>query len=840
MRHSRKDAQMERRLLMREGSSAAISGNLDLKGLISIFSSFDQPAVLLSLETASVAWVSDAMAEHLGISPQEASGMPCSSLIGPDGLPACPQDEISAELRNEVEAPYRDHPNGPAPRRQELTLSCSDGDYLLVTYRVAGGGNHPGQLPGRDAGYLCSKLPSLIVEVETGRIADVNSTAARILSEHFVDLAGKNIYDLIQMERVKATELLSAVLNGQMRRVELVLSPADGRKASCDAVVMPVQWGSSPHIQLAITDIVDLPGRVAEQAKSGSIKPGSGAGSFHNVLLGADGLILHASRSLAALLGRGDGSLVGRKLAELVPENWVQLAEAELRELYAAGNRTFDLPLILESDRKGWFEAYCTRIGSEAYIINLTAIDSGVRNPEGRLEAALLEQLFENYPMAIMLSERDGAIINTNRACTQMFGYEKAEMIGRRADDLIVPEGERDKATALTQESALGHPLSATGKRRTKDGKLLDVHFIGLPITYRDQEVAFFAIYQDISESKLFEDELTKAFAFVRSLFEVAPDGIFYKDTEGRFQMVSKTLADRRGLPPSQLVGMSYYDILPKRNADRLSALDRKVLEGVGNIVIEDRLPTLTGERDFEITLSPVKDDAGKITGIIGMSHDITDRKSTERLVRDVNERLMAQVKQLERTWMQTISVLATASEARDLYTAGHQRRVAQLAKAIGSRLGLPADTLKGLELAGIVHDIGKIDIPIEILTKPGRLEDVEFEILRTHSEMSWRILKDIEFPWPLAEIAYQHHERIDGSGYPNRLKGEQILKEARILAVADVVEAMSSNRPYRPALGINAALDEIASKSAITFEKEIVDACLAVFNKEGFEFMAI
>ncbi len=822
---------------MKEEEFTAISKELDLKGLVSIFSSFDQPAVILNEETSCIAWISDAMAGHLGISSEDALGKPCSRMFGPDGLPVCPSVPLPSGQGDEVDGSLAGLAGKLTAIRRTLRFICSDGEYLLVTYQKPKTTGNPAHDASSEGRYLYNKLPILIVEADSGMIVDVNSMTAKIASGYGIDLVGRNIYDLIRADKMKAKDLFSSVMKGDMHRSELVFSPKEGQSSLCDMVAMPIQWGSKPHLQVAIIGIEDV--REASYEKQAEMMTRSTGGTFYNVLLGSDGRIQHASRSLAGLLGESGGALTGRSLTEFVPENWVQMAAAELRELFSTGLRSFDLPLKVGDDRKSWFEAYCTQIGTEAYMVNLTAIDSRGRSSEGRLEAALLEQLFENYPMAIMLSESDGAIINVNKACTQMFGYEKTEMIGRRADDLIVPESELAKATALTQESALGHVLSADGKRRRKDGKLIDVHFIGLPITYRDQEVAFFAIYQDISESKLFEDELTKAFAFVRSLFEVAPDGIFYKDTEGRFQMVSKTLADRRGLPPSQLVGMTYYDILPKRNADRLSALDKRVLEGVENIVIEDRLPTLTGERDFEITLSPVKDNAGKITGIIGMSHDITDRKSTERLVRDVNERLTLQVKQLERTWMQTISVLATASEARDLYTAGHQRRVAQLARAIGSRLGLSADTLKGLELAGIVHDIGKIDIPIEILTKPGKLEDVELEILRTHSEMSWRILKDIEFPWPLAEIAYQHHERIDGSGYPNRLKGDQILKEAKILAVADVVEAMSSNRPYRPSLGITAALDEIASKSDITFDKEAVEACLAVFHDEEFEFTA-
>lgn len=760
-------------------------------------------------------------------------------MLGPDGRNICPPDLSSREPG------LKAGPLATGPKvelitiRRDLRVHCSDGEYLLVTYqnpRRAGSLLYDPSLAGE---HLYRKLPILIIDIRTGIIVDSNSMAERSSAGFGVELIGKSIFDMMasDKDKDKAAELFSSAMKGGMRRAELAFSPAQGRHAVCDIIATPILWGSSPHLQVALMGIDDKDG--ASSGDEAGYMSEDESGAFHNLLLGSDGRIQHASRSLARLLDDSDASLVGHSLMEFVPENWSSMTETELVALFNFGQRVFDLPLKVGSDGRRWFEAYCTQIGPEAYMVNLTAIASRGQAVGGRLETALLEQLFENYPMAIMLSEKDGAIININTACSRMFGYERQEMIGRKADELIVPEGELEKAEALTRESSLGRVLSAKGRRRRKDGKLLDVLFIGLPITYREQEVAFFAIYQDISENKLYEDELLKAFAFVRSLFEVAPDGIFYKDTEGRFQMVSKTLADRRGLPPSQLVGMTYYDILPKRNADRLSALDRKVLEGVENIVIEDRLPTQSGERDFEITLSPVKDNAGKITGIIGMSHDITDRKSTERLVRDVNERLMAQVKQLERTWMQTISVLATASEARDLYTAGHQRRVAQLAKAIGSRLGLTADTLRGLELAGIVHDIGKIDIPIEILTKPGRLEEVEFEILRTHSEMSWRILKDIEFPWPLAEIAYQHHERIDGSGYPNRLKGDQILKEAKILAVADVVEAMSSNRPYRPALGIQAALDEIASKSAITFEKEVVDACLAVFNKDGFEFVA-
>jgi HD-GYP domain-containing protein (c-di-GMP phosphodiesterase class II) len=181
---------------------------------------------------------------------------------------------------------------------------------------------------------------------------------------------------------------------------------------------------------------------------------------------------------------------------------------------------------------------------------------------------------------------------------------------------------------------------------------------------------------------------------------------------------------------------------------------------------------------------------------------------------------------------MSTVQVVTTLGEMRDPYTAGHQRRVAEIAVAIGAELGFDARRQEGLRVAGYLHDVGKIRIPSEILSKPGKLSPAEFQLVQGHAQASYDVLKDVEFPWPVAEVALQHHERIDGNGYPQGLKGEAILLEARIMAVADVVEAMSSHRPYRAGLGIEAALAEIERGRGSAYDADTADACLRLFRE--------
>jgi HD-GYP domain-containing protein (c-di-GMP phosphodiesterase class II) len=175
----------------------------------------------------------------------------------------------------------------------------------------------------------------------------------------------------------------------------------------------------------------------------------------------------------------------------------------------------------------------------------------------------------------------------------------------------------------------------------------------------------------------------------------------------------------------------------------------------------------------------------------------------------------------------------------RDPYTAGHQIRSANLACVVATEMGLPQDKIDGLRMASSIHDIGKLSIPAEILSKPTKLTDIEFSLIKEHSQSGYEMLKNVESPWPLAQIVYQHHERMNGSGYPRNLKGDEILIEARIMAVADVVEAMASHRPYRSALGIEAALEEIEKNKGILYDNDVAVACLRLFREKGYELIA-
>jgi PAS domain S-box-containing protein/putative nucleotidyltransferase with HDIG domain len=229
-----------------------------------------------------------------------------------------------------------------------------------------------------------------------------------------------------------------------------------------------------------------------------------------------------------------------------------------------------------------------------------------------------------------------------------------------------------------------------------------------------------------------------------------------------------------------------------------------------------------------ETAVIPLCDERGTITAVCGVSHDITKHKQAA-------QELQSSYDKLRETLIVTVNALASTVEMRDPYTAGHQRRVTILACAIAEEMGLTEEQFDGLRLAGLVHDIGKITVPAEILNKPGRISEIELNIIKTHPQAGYNLLKEIEFPWPVARIVLQHHERLDGSGYPGGLKDDRIMPEAKVLAVADVVEAMASHRPYRPALGIEAALHEITMHKGTLYDPDATDICARLFINKGF-----
>jgi len=317
-------------------------------------------------------------------------------------------------------------------------------------------------------------------------------------------------------------------------------------------------------------------------------------------------------------------------------------------------------------------------------------------------------------------------------------------------------------------------------------------------------------------------------------ILDSAGEGILGLDTDFRLVFINRSGLGMFGYDINEMIGekpdmiihegdreMLYESILafsPDNKRKRTGTLkfDLKVRRKEGSIF------------PAECTVSPIY-EGDLMTGYVFT-------------IRDISERIKAR-KEIENGYMQlrkilfdSIHAMSIALEFRDPYTAGHQKRVADLAVAIAQEIGLAKDRINGIYLAGIVHDIGKIYVPSEILTRPSRLTELEFKIIQVHSEAGYTILKDVDYPWPIAETVYQHHERLDGSGYPRKLSGDDIIPEARIIAVADVVEAMASHRPYRPALGTEVALTEIRKGADKIFDRDIAGACATLFEK-GYKF---
>jgi len=375
-------------------------------------------------------------------------------------------------------------------------------------------------------------------------------------------------------------------------------------------------------------------------------------------------------------------------------------------------------------------------------------------------------------------------------------------------------------------------------RMRHKDGHWVWIWSRGQTLRNPDGTLSNLTVgtHTDITERILAEKALRESEWKYRSLTERMSDILWTCDLEMKVNYVSPSIEKVLGftteewmkIPVSeqlspgtlQLVTEKLEDELQHnggRPPDRQIRLDMEYYHGDGTI------------RYLESGLFFIRDERGKPIGIQGLSRDITKRKQAEEKLKETLDRL-------RRAIDTTFQVMVAAVEARDPYTAGHQIRVAYIAEAIAAEMGLSQDQIDGIHIAGTIHDIGKLSIPAEILSKPAKLSGIEFTLVKEHSREGYKILKDVESPWPLAEIVYQHHERMDGSGYPRNLKGNAILLEARILGVADEVEAMATHRPYRPGLGIDAALQDIENNRGILYDADVVDACLRLFREKGFK----
>ncbi|WP_310793770.1 HD domain-containing phosphohydrolase [Mesotoga sp. BH458_6_3_2_1] len=304
-----------------------------------------------------------------------------------------------------------------------------------------------------------------------------------------------------------------------------------------------------------------------------------------------------------------------------------------------------------------------------------------------------------------------------------------------------------------------------------------------------------------------------------RAIVESTDDIIFELDRESRLTAIFGAWIESSEVNTDFFIGKTAAEIFPEGIAE-VHMMNSEIALSGEQTTYEWSFGEDVNQKHYSINLSPIFDEEGLVTGLVGIGRDITKLKETEEALRRSRDDLLLTMSRL--------------LKVKDPYTVDHQRKVEEIATAIAERLKLPNEKLEALRIASILHDIGKLSIPADILNKPGRLNEIEWALIKNHPDEGFKILKEIHFGLPVAEIVRQHHERIDGSGYPRGLKDGEIMLEARILAVADVVEAVSSHRPYRRALGLEIALEEIKSGVGTKYDEEVVKACLELFNS-GF-----
>jgi PAS domain S-box-containing protein/putative nucleotidyltransferase with HDIG domain len=532
--------------------------------------------------------------------------------------------------------------------------------------------------------------------------------------------------------------------------------------------------------------------------------------------------------------------VLGKSILDIFPNvNKFGLLEV-LQRVWQTGKSEKNLSYFYQDNRvSGWRDNNVYKLPTSEIVVvyeDITgqkqAIDA-LRESENRYRT-----IVNNANEGIILQEASGHIQAFNKEASRVFGLTTEQAVQHtstsrtwntiREDGSNLPGAKHPSMITL----ATGKPCKniIMGVKQESDTMIwLNVNTSPLFKENQTEPYAVVISFTDITEVKLANESIRKSEAKLResekkyrSLFEDSTDAIYITTRKGEFQEFNASLSNLLGYSKEELqlmpVSNIYKDPLVRAKLINILEKDGFVKDFDAQFVNKDG-SVIDSIINANTWLSP----DGEIGGFRGIAHDITERKRIEAERIQNNNDLLGAMRS-------AVEAIAAMTEMRDPYTSGHQKRVAKLAVAIARELGTSDQTAEGIGLASTIHDIGKITVPAEILSKPGHLSDVEYRLIKGHPEAAAEILKTIKFPWQIAKIIMQHHERVDGSGYPFGLKGHQICLEAKIIAVADVVESMSSHRPYRAALGVDAALAEIVQKKGVIYDPEVVDVCVRVF----------
>ena len=516
--------------------------------------------------------------------------------------------------------------------------------------------------------------------------------------------------------------------------------------------------------------------------------------------------------------------------------------------LKLAQSKKTDIPFIIVSGAIGEDTAVASmKSGAYDYVMKdklaklAVAVDRAIREAKVRRDKKHTEEMLkmsrENFrhslddsPLGVRIVTSTGELIYANREMLNIYGYDSIEEMKS------TPREKR-----YTPESCTEHEVRKAKRRRgervpsnyeisiiCKDGTIRNLEVFRKQVLWNG-EIQFQALYNDITKRKQAEKNLRDSEERYRIVVEHAHESIIITQ-HSSIVFANSAAAENTGYTVGALTSGGFKKLIHPDDIDMVIDYHKRRLNG-------EKVPSIYSFRIIcrDKTVKWVELNATLIQwekkpAILNFLKDITERKL-------LDEERSESFKRTRETLDATVNSIAMIVETRDPYTTGHQLRVSHLARDIASEMGLTLDQKEFIGTAAIIHDIGKLSIPSEILSKPTKLTTLEFELIKTHSQSGYNILKDINFPWPVATVILQHHERMNGSGYPRKLAGNDILLEARIVAVADVVEAISSHRPYRPTLGINFALDEITRNRCVLYDANVVDACLRLFLNKHYTF---
>jgi PAS domain S-box-containing protein/putative nucleotidyltransferase with HDIG domain len=544
-----------------------------------------------------------------------------------------------------------------------------------------------------------------------------------------------------------------------------------------------------------------------------------------------DGIMKYVNPRLAEMWGGSAQELIGTPFTEYIdPDELPTVLDRYNKRMQGEDvEHIYETVLRRKDGSKAYIELNAGTITYQGKLSDLAFVRNITERKQAEEALRIKDNAIRSSITAIAIAEFGGNLTYVNPEFLRMWGYDdEREVLGKPATNFWHMNKKAGKiiGTMLKEKRVIGEL-----KAKKKDGSLFDIQVsASIVANEHGMPVWMMASCLDITERKQTENALRQSEERYRTLVESIDFGITRMDADHNIVMVNAALSKRVKKLPSMVIGKKCFRVFAKRDAvcpqcPGAQAMATGKSAGAETAGVRDD----QSHSQVRIQAFPDFGQDGTACGFIEVVEDISERKQVERALREHK-------KALQHSFFGTAEALSKVIEDRDPYTSGHSVGVAGLAEAVAHVMGLSEDELIGIYIAGILHDIGKMAVPVEILVKPGRLTDMEMSLIQIHPQAGYEILQGIDFPWPVAQATLQHHERMDGSGYPQGLKGDKIILEARILGVADVVDAMTHHRPYRPAFSLQDAKEEISKGKGRLYDPQVVDACLEVLEgKEAF-----